>query len=78
VRTPQLDVPVATLTGEGNSLIGKTVPFTPEILASLYPTHDAYVNAFEQATKRAVATRVILKNDAPEMISQAQAAKVGG
>jgi hypothetical protein len=77
VRTPQLDVPIATLTGEGNSLIGKTVPFTPEVLASLYPSHDAYVEAFTQATKRAVAAKVILKDDAADMIDDAKAAKVG-
>jgi len=77
VRTPPLDVPIATLSGEGNSLIGLTVPLAPDLLASLYPSHDAYVTAFARATKRAVAAGVILKDDAPEMISEAKAAEVG-
>lgn len=76
VRTPQLDVPVATLTGEGNSLIGKTTPFPPDVLASLYPSHDAYVKAFTDAAKQAVARGVVLKVDVPEMIDEAKAAQV--
>ena len=71
-------MPVATITGEGFSRIGKTEPFAPEVLASLYPSHDAFVKAFAHATKRAVAAGVILKDDAPEVINEAKAAKVSG
>jgi len=49
----------------------RAVPFTPEVLASLYPNRDAYLKAFAQATKRAVATRVILKDDVPDTINEA-------
>ena len=76
VRTPQLDIPVATLSGEGNSLIGKTTPFPPDVLASLYPSHDAYVKAFTDAAKQAAARGVVLQVDVPEMIDEAKAAKV--
>ena len=76
MRTPQLDIPVATLSGEGNSLIGKTTPFPPDVLASLYPSHDAYVKAFTDAAKQAVARGVVLKADVPEMIDQAKATEV--
>jgi hypothetical protein len=78
VRTPQLDVPVAVLSGEGASIIGKTVPFDAATLRSLYPTHDAYVGAFERATDRAVRARHILAVDAPAMKAAAARAPVGG
>jgi hypothetical protein len=76
VRTPQLDVPIAVLTGEGNQLIGATVPFTPEVLSSLYASHDEYVKEFTDATKRAVRAGVVLQDDAPEMIGEAKSAAV--
>ena len=48
VRTPFVDVPVATLAGVGNtpgfcSLFGTTVPFTQAKLSSLYKSHSAFV-----------------------------------
>src|SRR2546428_11006576 len=45
VRMPQLDVPIATLSGDGPPgspmcmLFGTTVPFDEATLTSLYPTH---------------------------------------
>jgi len=49
VRTPAVDVPVATLSGLGQSgsafcfLFGTTVPFSAAKLAALYPTHLQFV-----------------------------------
>jgi hypothetical protein len=64
IRTPQLDVPVAVLSGEGVSIIGRTIPFDRATLQSLYPTHDDYVRAFDRATDRAVRDGTILPSDA--------------
>jgi hypothetical protein len=72
VRTPQLDAPVATLTGEGNSLIGKTTPFPPDVLSSLYTDQDAYLQAFDRATAKAKAAGVILQDDVKEMRERAE------
>ncbi len=67
IRTPQLDVPVAVLSGEGASIIGKTVPFDAATLRSLYPTHGDYVRAFERSADRAVRNRHLLAVDAQAM-----------
>lgn len=69
VRTPQLDVPMATFLGEGRGsivclLFGRTIPFSPSKLAQLYPTRAAYLDAFDAATARAVAAGFLLRADA--------------
>lgn len=58
-------------------LFGTTTPFTAERLAELYPTHDAYVRAYEDATDRAVRAGFILPEDARLMKSAAAASSVG-
>jgi hypothetical protein len=78
VRTPQLDVPVATLTGEGARLIGATTPFDDAKLASLYPTHQAYVTKFDRAAERAVERGFLLAVDARRMKQEAAASDIGG
>ena len=77
VRTPQVDVPVATLTGEGNRLNGRTFPFDIAILDALYPTHGAYVSAFNRDTKRALDAGFILPDGAQEMRTGAAQSNVG-
>jgi hypothetical protein len=77
VRTPQVDVPVATLTGEGAGLSGLTRPFDAATLQALYPSHGAYVSAFAQATRRAVEDGFILPVDAQEMRTAAAQSGVG-
>jgi hypothetical protein len=76
VRTPQLDVPVATLTGEGNSLIGKTTPFAPDVLSSLYADDAAYLKAFERATAKAKAAGIVLPDDVAEMTARAREVQI--
>lgn len=71
VRTPLVDVPVATLTGEGLSLIGLTVPFTPEMLAGLYTGREEYLDAFEQALATAVAAGFVLSDDVAPFLAEA-------
>ena len=79
VRTPQLDVPVATLTGELLHVPqnGATVAFDAATLAALYPSHDAYVTAFSDATARAVDDGFLLPEDAAILIADAQGCDVG-
>jgi len=70
IRTPHVDVPIATLSGEGQFgeafclLFGTTVPFDEEKLAALYPARADYVDAFLEATDRAVDEGFILPADA--------------
>lgn len=77
IRTPQLDVPLATFSGEGQTgstfcaLFGTTVPFDEATLAALYPTRQDYVDAFHAATDAAVAAGFILPADAALMKANA-------
>lgn len=83
VRTPQVDVPIATLSGEGQVasilclLFGTTVPFDEATLAALYPDAESYVAAFNEATDRALAAGFILEADAALMKAHA-ATVIGG
>jgi hypothetical protein len=60
IRSPIVDVPLATNTGLENSggsfclLFGTTAPFDAATLASLYPSHDAYVRDFSRSADRTV------------------------
>jgi hypothetical protein len=79
IRTPAVDVPIATLSGEGQTgavfciLFGTTTPFDGSTLAALYPSQRAYLAAFKKATKRAVRAGHILKADAKLMKAAAVA-----
>jgi len=83
IRTPQVEVPVATLSGEGQTgslfclLFGTTVVFDDAKLASLYADHEAYVSAFNEATDRAVRAGFILPADAELMKAAAAASNIG-
>ncbi len=82
IRTPEVDVPIAALSGLGQSgiiclLFGSTQPFDQATLASLYPTHDAYVSAYDAAADRAVTAGFLLPPDAALMKEAAAAAMVG-
>jgi hypothetical protein len=82
VRTPELDVPIATFTGVGQAgsiciLFGTTTPFDAPTLASLYPSHDAYVSAFDKATRRARRSGFVVARDARLMEASAAASTIG-
>jgi hypothetical protein len=70
IRTPQLDVPIATLSGaagEGDFLcvaFGSTTPFDDPTLHALYADHATYFSKFNAATDRAVHAGFILPTDA--------------
>jgi len=78
IRTPEVDVPLARLTGQlqpGSilcALFGITSPFDAATLSALYPTPRSYVSAFNQATRRAVRAGFILDHDARLMKAAAR------
>jgi hypothetical protein len=82
VRTPQVDVPIAAFTGEqGGSIIcrllGTTSPFALPKLHALYPTHHAFLSAFDRATRHAVRRRFVLEPDAELMRAWARTSSIG-
>ena len=83
IRTPQVDVPIATLSGEGQTgsifcaLFGTTRLFDAAKLATLYPSHDAYVSAFNAATDSAVQAGFLLPPDAELMKTAAAQSTIG-
>jgi hypothetical protein len=83
IRTPHVDVPIATLSGEGQSgsilciLFGTTTPLDQETLAGLYPDQSAYVNAFNASTDAAVEAGFILPADAPLLKAAAASTALG-
>ena len=72
VRLPPLDVPVARYLATTCGLFGQTVPLDPGTLATLYPTHDAYVAAMRAATERALAKGYLLAPEAAELMGLAE------
>jgi len=84
VRTPAVDVPVATLSGLGQSgtsfcfLFGTTVPFSATKLAALYPTHAAFTTRWTLDTATQAAKGFIRPADARELVAAATSSSVGG
>ncbi len=84
IRTPQVDVPIATLSGlgqEGQSfcgLFGTTVPFTAEQLAAQYPDHQSFVTAWNTSLDAAVKAGAILQDDADQLRTVAANSAIGG
>lgn len=84
VRTPDVDVPIAKLSGEPKegtsdiicSLFGHTEPFSDEKLMELYPTHEDYVTKVENAAAEAREAGFLLEPEAQAMVAEAQAAPV--
>jgi hypothetical protein len=79
IRTPAVDVPIATHTGERQnesnifcSLFGRTTPFDAAKLATLYPTPEDYVTKVEEAADAAVEAGFLLEADAAAMVAAAE------
>ena len=83
IRTPLVDVPIATLRGDGNNggtfctLFGSTVPFSAATLASLYPTHADYVAKFDAAAERALRAGFLRAADVKNLKAAAAASAIG-
>ena len=79
VRLPDAAVPTAA-SGPDNSgdarCAGHSIPFSADVLRSLYPTHADYVNKVTRAATAAVDAGVMLPYDAQEAINAADAADV--
>ena len=84
VRTPAVDVPVATLSGLGQSgtsfcfLFGTTTPLSAAKLAALYPSHARFVRRWAFDTMHDVVRGFIRPADAFQLIAAAAASSVGG
>jgi hypothetical protein len=84
IRTPYVDAPVAVLSGLGQTgesfcrIFGTTRLFDDAELASLYPTHEAYVDAITSTTESAVEAGFILPVDAALIVAAAEASDIGG
>jgi hypothetical protein len=83
IRTPQVDVPIAALSGTGQSsggfcgLFGTTVPFDAATVAGLYPSHARYVSAVERSAKHAVHAGFLIGVDAKAIVAAARASTIG-
>jgi hypothetical protein len=83
IRKPQVDVPIDTFTGLQSGsifclLFGTTTPFDAARLASLYPTHRAFVFSYRKAVSQAVKSGHILQPDAKLMRRWADGSDIGG
>ncbi|WP_018635547.1 alpha/beta hydrolase domain-containing protein [Parafrankia elaeagni] len=71
VRLPALDVPTATLSGEGEGLcvlFGATTPLDGERLAQLYPDLGSYEQRLAEATQAGVDGGFLLPEDAAALL----------
>jgi len=84
VRSPDVDVPIATLSGEPAGtggdvwcfLFGSTTPFAPEKLSMLYPTHDDYVTKVKESASKLLDAGFLLDPEAKVVVAEADAAPV--
>jgi hypothetical protein len=84
IRTPDVEAPVATLTGEGSdasvfcSLFGQEIPFSEARIQALHPTHDDYLDAVTVSANAAYDAGFLLANDRDRIIESAEGADIGG
>lgn len=83
IRTPYVDVPIATLSGEGQdsddifcSIYGTTKLFDETTLTEMYSDHDAYVSAVNASVGEAVANGFLLEADGELIKIQAQQSNI--
>ena len=90
VRLPEVEAPTATIDGTRNDvakaapgaqnfcfLFGRTVPFEKEKLASLYPSHDAFVKRFIAAVDALEKSGYLLRPEAEEARKAARESQIG-
>jgi hypothetical protein len=82
IRTPAVDVPTETLSGENGgrspicSLFGSRAPFNAATLKQLYPTHADYVTKVKASRAAAERAGFVLAPDGDAIETTAQAAPV--
>jgi hypothetical protein len=82
IRLAEHAVPTGVNTGQNAGpgfcrLYGSHTDFDAATLASLYPTHDAYVSAVKDATEKNVKAGYILKKDAEATVAAAEKSDIG-
>jgi hypothetical protein len=85
VRSPQVDAPVATLSGGIDSefppticaFFGSTIPFSPSQLAKLYPTHAQFVSDWDRAVLKDLQGGYLLLPDATALDNSASVSDIG-
>jgi hypothetical protein len=82
IRLSQHAVATAINSGENSGqgfcrLYGSHEAFDKEKLASLYPSHAAYISAVKEITQKNLKAGYILKADADETIKEAERSEVG-
>lgn len=83
IRTPYVDVPIATLSGEGQEgdlfcrLYGTTKLFDEATLSTLYRDHEAYVDAVSASVDDAVEKGFLLQPDGELIKASAQQSEIG-
>jgi hypothetical protein len=84
VRSPDVDVPIKTLSGDpaggGGSiwcfLFGSTTPFTSDELMQLYPSHDDYVTKVKEAASKVKDAGFLLEPEQNGFVTDAEKAPV--
>lgn len=78
IRTPPVDVPVATLSGRPGPnpsviclLLGSTTPFTPAQLARRYPSRTVYLGQYRRAVAVAIRSGFVLRADRGALMAYA-------
>jgi hypothetical protein len=85
IRTPPVDVPVATLSGAPSPhpsticlLAGSTKPFTAAQIAQLYPSRADYVKQFNSAADAAIKAGFVLAADRAALLAYAEPQMIAG
>jgi hypothetical protein len=85
IRTPPVDVPVATLSGVPGStssviclLLGSTKPFTAARLAQLYPSRAAYLKRYDADAEATIEAGFVLPQDRAALLAFADPSVVPG
>jgi hypothetical protein len=84
IRTPIVDVPVAEVSGDNDAstrfelLFGRTVPFDAGTLRALYPSREAYLDAFRQSAADVVAAGFVLADDEEDLLAMADPSGIPG
>ena len=82
IRSPQVDAPIATLTGANSGagfcgLFGSTEPFSAAKIAALYPTHTKFTAAWRSAANTVKKQGFLLPLDARELKLAAAQSTIG-
>ncbi|HWC37450.1 MAG TPA: alpha/beta hydrolase domain-containing protein, partial [Acidimicrobiales bacterium] len=85
IRTPPVDVPVATLSGVPGPnpsticlLLGSTKPLSATRLAQLYPTRAAYIQRYTADANKTIAAGFVLPEDRAALLAFADPSAIPG